>query len=197
MPRHVDHDARRKQIATAVCELIAERGFEAATLREVADRAGVSMGAVQRAFPKDGMLRFALEHVIAQTDERGKRRIEAAGKTARALLTITLQEMALADEHRVEARVWLTFLTRAGVQKGFAQVLRDYHDKARALLVWLVQHGQTTGEIHAGLDADLEAQALQALTDGLTQQAALGYTTPDFTRQLIDHATTHLWTSKP
>ncbi|WP_158886700.1 TetR/AcrR family transcriptional regulator [Amycolatopsis anabasis] len=191
MPRQVDHDARRQRIADAVCELIAERGIEAATLRDVADRAGVSMGAVQRSFPKDGMLRFALEHIIARTTERARSRIDGSDH-ARDLLRITVHEMTLA-ESPAEARVWLTFVAQAGVRDEFAAVLREQHAKALELLEWLIAYGQHAGHIRAEIDPAPEARALQAMADGLTQHVVLGHTTPAEARALIDRATSGFW----
>lgn len=198
MPRHVDHDARRRQIAEAVCELIAERGIEGVTLRDVAARAGVSMGAVQRAFPKDGMLGFALDHIVAQAHQRAADRIEQAGLTesARALLVVCLQELALAGPgQRTQAVVWLTFAAQAAVREQLAGVLRDYYDKGLGLLVWLIEHGQLIGEIRADIDAGEQARVLHALADGLTQHIALGLADSADARRLIDHHTDHLWLS--
>ncbi|AHH98042.1 TetR/AcrR family transcriptional regulator [Kutzneria viridogrisea] len=195
MPRQIDHEARRSQIAEAVCALIAERGVEAATLREVAARAEVSMGAVQRAFPKDGgMLRFALDHLIAEVEQRGTERI-AGSSSARVLLTVTLQEMALAGtDQGAQARVWLAFLAHAGVRQEFAAVLREHHAKALDLLVWIIDHGRRTGEIRAGLNSRLEARTLHAVVDGLTQQVVIGTVTAEDVHQLLDHAVKPLWT---
>ena len=44
-------DAARLALYRTAIELIAERGYEAATLREVADRAGVSVGLLYKYFP--------------------------------------------------------------------------------------------------------------------------------------------------
>jgi len=199
MPRHVDHDARRRQLAQAVCELIADHGIEAVTLREVAARAGVSMGAVQRAFAKDGMLLFALEYIITQVAESGQQRIADSGspESARTLLLTTLQEMTLAADDAIPARVWLTFAAQAAVRDDLATVLRDHHTKSMELLTWLIDYGQRVGEIRPAVVAASEAERLHALLDGITLQIAVNTTTHEAARRLIDHATSHLWTTSP
>jgi AcrR family transcriptional regulator len=199
MPRQIDHDARRRRIAEAVCTLIAEHGIEGVTLRDVAASAGVSMGAVQRAFPKDGMVGFALDHIATQAHERGASRIADTGtaQSARTLLGISIQEMALAGPgQRTQAVVWLTFTAQAAVREQLAGTMRDHHGKGLDLLIWLIQYGQRTGEIHADADADEEARFLSVLADGLTQHVALGLTTPADARRFIDRHTRHLWTQK-
>jgi AcrR family transcriptional regulator len=60
VPKQVDHAQRRRHIGEAVLRLIATRGLEAASLRNVAAEAGVSMGTVQHYFTsKQEMLDFA------------------------------------------------------------------------------------------------------------------------------------------
>ncbi|GAA1980595.1 TetR/AcrR family transcriptional regulator [Amycolatopsis minnesotensis] len=200
MPKHVDHDARRHRIADAVCDLIADRGIEGVTLRDVAARAEVSMGAVQRAFPTgDLMLGFALDHVIAKTQERGARRIDASGSkgSAKTLLTITLQEMALAGAgRRADAAVWLTFAAAAAVREDFAAVLRAHHEKGHELLAWLIGYGQDTGEVRPDLDAADEARAVQTFVDGITQHFALGFVTTESAHRLIDDHLRGWWASR-
>ena len=57
MPRRVDHQLRRKQLADAVMRLAATEGLEEVSLRHVAAEAGVSTGMVQHYFrTKDEMM---------------------------------------------------------------------------------------------------------------------------------------------
>jgi AcrR family transcriptional regulator len=89
MPRHADHGERRGHIVEALLRVAGERGLEAATLREVAREAGVSMGAVQHYFAStDEMLGYALEHWLSlAVDRRFRRRVVArlaGGSAARS-----------------------------------------------------------------------------------------------------------------
>ena len=52
--------AARLALYTTATELIRERGYEATTLREVADRAGVSVGLLYRYFPSKRAIVLAL-----------------------------------------------------------------------------------------------------------------------------------------
>ena len=45
MPRQVDHDARRLEVAEVAARLIAQVGVERVTVRELAKAAGYSTGA--------------------------------------------------------------------------------------------------------------------------------------------------------
>lgn len=62
MPRVVDHEERRRQIATAVSDIAATRGLSDVSFREVAAQAGVSVSLVQHYFgDKANLLMTTLE----------------------------------------------------------------------------------------------------------------------------------------
>ncbi|MEV4253518.1 helix-turn-helix domain-containing protein [Spirillospora sp. NPDC049652] len=50
MPKKVDHQQRRREIAEALLRIAGARGLQAATMREVAAEAGVSVRLVQYYF---------------------------------------------------------------------------------------------------------------------------------------------------
>lgn len=200
MPRQVDHESRRVQIAEAVCTLADEHGLEGVRLRDVAVRAGVSMGAVQRCFrTKEEMLVFALSHVSAKVTERigtakateptGTRGGDSPAMSAafaRDALGHIVGEVALvAEEQQAEARVWLAFVAQAAVTPSLAKVIRDNYADLHPLLVRLIRgaaYGSSAsrrGEKETTAAAEREARALLALTDGLTTHVLLGHLTPE------------------
>ena len=168
MPRQVDHQARRTQLAEALWRITAERGLEAVTLRQVAAEAGVSMGLVQHYFhSKDEMLLFAHECLRERAGHRFASL--ALPDDPRDRLRHVLAELLPLDEERVvEAHVALAFLARAAVEPGMAALLREG-------FVWLRDF--LTAELH-GLgvpDAEREAEVLLALHDGLVGQIVSGH----------------------
>lgn len=147
-------------IADAVCLLADERGLEGVTMRDVAARADVSLGAVQRCFrTKDEMLKFALEEV-------GRRILGRVGDSpAEAVRAIALPE-------RAEAKVWLAFVAQAVVSPHLAPVLRASYADLQAMFSRL-------------LGDPLKARTLLALADGLTTQVLIGHLTPDQAREVL------------
>lgn len=182
MPRQVDYEDRRRRIAEAVCTLIARSGMEAASLRDVAAQANVSMGAVQRCFrTKEDMLLFALEHISQHVSGRANQRIAATStpQAASTLLSHTLAELALLDEQaKTQAHVWLAFVAHAPASEKLAAVLRDTYTKLHDLIAWLIRYGQDTREFPQNLDPDGEANTLLALADGLTVHVLAGHRSP-------------------
>ena len=89
MPKIVDHDHRRKEIAMLTLEVMRAVGIENASIRGIAQRGGISMGVLTHYFKtKDDLIvftfRWLAEHTFAQLDQLlddhhpGLRRLEAA-----------------------------------------------------------------------------------------------------------------------
>ncbi len=77
MPKRVDHEERRRQIADALLRTAATRGLHATGMREVAAEAGVSLRLVQYYFgTKEELLLFAMQQLAAQFAERAMARIK-------------------------------------------------------------------------------------------------------------------------
>jgi TetR/AcrR family transcriptional regulator, transcriptional repressor of bet genes len=120
MPKQVDHEERRKEIASAVLRLVTTRGVEAASLRAVASEAGVSMGAVQHYFTtKDEMLRFALAYGNTLLSERATRLMAdqkptTPRETFRLFFTLLLP---LDEDSRAGARLWAGLISRGCIDE--------------------------------------------------------------------------------
>jgi TetR/AcrR family transcriptional regulator, transcriptional repressor of bet genes len=120
VPKQVDREERRREIAAAVLRLVATRGVEAASLRAVAAEAGVSMGAVQHYFTaKDEMLRFALAYGNTLLAERGtrlaaERQPATPRETFRMFCTLLLP---FDEDGRAAARLWAGLISRACVDE--------------------------------------------------------------------------------
>lgn len=175
MSRRSERDARRTRIAEAVCLLADEQGMDGVTLRDVATRAGISMGAVQRCFrTKDEMLLFALNHVGERVTERLRAGMHGPDALAHAATEIAL----LDDVRRIEAGVWLAFAARAAVSPPLAETLRHHYDALDTLIERLMTA--------AGIpDARHEARTLLALADGLTTHVLVGRLDADAAAQLL------------
>lgn len=72
MPRRVDPDARREQVADAVIEEIAENGLRSVTLSRIAARTGLAIGSIRHYFGDTmrEILRFSLSVLIQRAQQR-------------------------------------------------------------------------------------------------------------------------------
>ncbi|WP_030755613.1 TetR/AcrR family transcriptional regulator [Streptomyces griseus] len=196
MPRQVDHVSRRRLIAEAVCRLADERGLEGVTLRDVAARAQVSMGAVQRCFrTKEEMLVFTLGHIGERIGERVQAGLlrSPAQSAATALGHAATEVSLLREEHRAEARVWLAFVAQAAVNKTLAGTLTaNYAALQEAFARLISEAGEDAGR-PARLDPQREARTLLALVDGLTAHVLVGHLAPHEAQDVLHAHLARLW----
>ncbi|MFD5933834.1 TetR/AcrR family transcriptional regulator [Streptomyces sp. NPDC060333] len=210
MPKQVDYADRRHLIAEAVCRLADEHGLEGVTLRDVAARAQVSMGAVQRCFrTKEEMLSFTLGRVGDRIGERIRARLVASpAQSASSALGHAATEVALLrEEHRAEARVWLAFVAQAAVNETLAATLKANYAALQEAFTHLVAEAAESVDglapleapLDALLDASHEARTLLALTDGLTTHVLIGHLTPQAARDVLHAHLANLWarTARP
>ncbi|MFC9944995.1 TetR/AcrR family transcriptional regulator [Streptomyces pratensis] len=175
MPKVVDHQARRLQVADAVQQLITEQGLDRVTVARTAAEAGVSVGHVQHYFStKDEMLLFTHERVVQKTLERvsaleDRSRIERS--PIREVVVDSLAEWLPVDPPRRSAyRVAVAFVGRTVDNPRLALAHAETGRLIRSMLARAVHNGKECGEVQGGSDPDLAALELHSLVEGLALQ---------------------------
>jgi AcrR family transcriptional regulator len=177
MPKVVDHERRREELASALWELVLRDGIEAASVRRVAAEAGCSSGSLRHYFvTQSELLGFAMELVTQRVTERvGAHRYSGDPRaTAERLLH---EVLPLDAERHAEAQVWLAFTARSLVEPG----LRALRDQAHVGLRGLCT---TAAELLGAADPEREGERLQATIDGLALHAVLDPATTTPARQV-------------
>lgn len=185
MPKIVDPERRRADVVDALFRVVRRAGLEGASLRNVADEAGLAIGSVRHYFDShDALLAFALDAMVERVSDRLLARVavvlpeieegRVVGDAARDATADMLGELLpLDDERRDEAAVWLAFVDAARTRPA----LRERSAAATAATAGLVRRvlagADRRGGLRAGLDLDLEEQRLSALIDGLTLRSVL------------------------
>jgi AcrR family transcriptional regulator len=172
MPKIVDHDARRAELAAAVWRLASREGLDAVTMRGVAAEAGWSTGAVAHYFAdKEELVLFAFETVA----DRVGRRIVRAAEQGRGPLELVrgqlVEGLPLDAERRAEVRLWFAFLALAETRPQLARAGREAYREWRDRIAETLEDGQRQGLVDEAIDPAREAAALVALVDGLAIQA--------------------------
>ncbi|MBT2249835.1 TetR family transcriptional regulator C-terminal domain-containing protein [Arthrobacter sp. BHU FT2] len=178
MPKIVDPDARRREVVDAVLRIIAVDGLERASLREVADEAGLAVGSVRHYFAgSEELLTFTFASVvdrIAARMEDSLPAVEAAapGNPARraAVLTLLGGALPLDEERAVEACAWMAFRNAARIRP-FLSAEADRSHRQVAAAAGRVVAALMPGEPQETLV--LEAERLLATLDGLCMHALL------------------------
>ncbi len=170
VPRYVDKDGRRRQVAAALHRIAAREGLESVSIRTVAAEAGLSVGAVQRDFgTKEALLLFAMHEVVDAVAARLARVRIGPGllSFAEGLRQVLTDLLPTDDERLAEARVWSAFYARAAVDAEFAEVLAGFDVRARAALRAAVGWAGEQGELAPGQDPDALVELLLVLVDGI------------------------------
>ncbi len=191
MPKRVDHQQRRREIAEALFRIAAQHGLTAVTLRAVAAEAGISMNLVQYYFPaKEEMLRFAWQRVVELSAERAAGEVGRALETGdeRAVVRAYLAAVLPSDERaRLLSAVQIAYfaadVTRGGAQPD-QEALLPHLVRGLAEQIRLAQSGNRVG---AELDATLEADALATMAAGLVTGILIGSYTAEQASALVEY----------
>jgi AcrR family transcriptional regulator len=185
MPKFVDPVQRRESIADALFAVVLRQGLSKVSLRTIADETGLAIGSIRHYFSgADGIVRFALETLVERVGDRLEARLADmlpkldAGSIdrdqAKELTVDFLSELLPLDEtRRRESVVWLAFEEEARTTPELGDVFETSVRGTRALMARVVESMSARGVLHAGLDAQAEAETLAALIDGLTLRSAL------------------------
>lgn len=120
-----DHEERREGIARAAAEVIATRGLDALTLRDLAAALGVTTGTLTHYFPtKDALVARTKEMVFDARYARARQ--TAAGAPGRDRLHAVIAELLPLDAER--RTLWRVLVAFQGSAVGSA-VLRRAHER--------------------------------------------------------------------
>jgi len=178
VPKLVDHEERRRQIAAALLRVAATRGLHGAGLREVATEAGLSVRLIQYYFgTKEQLLLYAARHLAIQLSDRVLARLRAAGDGGpRAIIEAILSEaLPDDDDSRTFHVIWTSYLalslTDTALDMG--PLARDA-DVVEKVIAAQLRAAQAAGQAPPGLDVTLEATSLMALSAGLSNSVLAG-----------------------
>ncbi len=190
MPKKVDHEVRRREIADAVLRLAATEGLESVSLRHVAAEAGISMGLVQHYFRgKDDMLAFAYEHDARRHELRIVEKLRAVDRpTVRDVVRTIMVEILPTDEQsRASWLAGIAFFIRAMSNERMAAVVAAGGPAVIELLAERLGAARAAGDLAEGADPQQEAVILWSLVDSQATAIVLGSRTPAEAVATVDY----------
>ncbi len=172
-PKHLPADERRAATVEAVVNLAAEQNPSDITTTAIAQRMGLTQGALFRHFPtKDAILQavmsWASERLLARVDKA----VEGATSPALALEAMFMAHIEFVSEHPGVPRMLFGELQRPGetLPKRMVQTLiHHYGERLRRLL----EAGKARGELHSELDVNAAAVLFIGTIQGLVMQSLL------------------------
>ncbi len=128
MPKIVDHEKRREEIALVACQVVANHGFDQATVARIARAAGYTTGMVAHYYDsKQDIILAALRLILKRIEQRLTRTRPGADTS----LTDVLAEALPIDAQRfTECAFWMAFWGQMSADKKLkklnAWVHREY-----------------------------------------------------------------------
>ena len=115
MPKIVDHEQRREEIAHVACQVVAQYGFEQATVARIARAAGYTTGMVAHYYEsKQDIILAALRLILLRIEERLTRE-RASSQTA--LLEVLSEALAIDAQRFTECAFWMAFWGQVSADK--------------------------------------------------------------------------------
>ncbi|MGW0753681.1 TetR/AcrR family transcriptional regulator [Streptomyces sp. NPDC002587] len=177
--------ATRQKLYEAAVTLIAEQGFSATTVEEIAERAGVAKGTVYYNFASKndlfeellrhgvGLLTASLRKAAEETEARGGSRVEALDAMIRAGLVFI-------DRYPAFTQLYVAELWRTN--RAWQSTLMVVRQEAVAVVETVLREGVERGELSAEIDVPLTAAAMV----GMVLVAALDWQSFQSERSLDD-----------
>lgn len=169
------HEARRSALLDAAIAAIADRGYDAVRLRDVAASCGVTTGMIQYHFDtRDALLSAAFERVAFKQVESWRRAVHNEMDEVRRL-PVLLEQMLAEFSSLDTCTVWVELCVSAArhppLQSVIRHVFTQWHDLLAEAVAAGVQHGalapvlpveDATGIIIAAVDGFEMALATRA-----------------------------------
>lgn len=161
---------RQTEFADAALRVLVREGMGAVSFRTVAAEAGMSVGAVQKAFPtKDEMLRAMFARLRATASapvlsEPGRPTLSGW------LVDLMVAVLPLDAARRAAELQGAAFAERAAFDPVIADAVASSDRELRAAIAGLVNRARAEGEVPGSVDADAVGWGVLAFMQGMASQ---------------------------
>jgi AcrR family transcriptional regulator len=157
--------ARREEIVAAALQVFSEAGYHNGSIRDVADRAGLSQAGLLHHYPSKHRL---IEAVLDRRDQDALARMGAEPPQGVAMLKALVD---LAEHNETTPEVVELHVTLSAEATSLEHPVHDYFVRRYHVVLEMVtaafEHAAAHGELHPGVDCRSSARTLVALMDGL------------------------------
>ncbi|MFJ3902024.1 TetR/AcrR family transcriptional regulator [Streptomyces sp. NPDC090025] len=177
--------ATRAKLYEAAVTLIAEQGFSATTVDEIAERAGVAKGTVYYNFKSktelfEELLRHGVSLLTASLKEAAEETAGRGGSRVEALDAMIRAGLVFIDRYPAFTQLYVAELWRTG--RAWNSTLLVVRQEAVAVVENVLREGVAAGELNEEIDVQLTAAALV----GMVLVAALDWQAFQSERSLDD-----------
>ncbi len=173
MPKIVDHEQQKIKVAEAAWRIIRQSGIESASVRNVAQEAGISPGSMRHYFATQSELFLFSMKLVS---ERVNARINALSfdrPVLEVVRSLFREMLPLNEESRSEMEVWLAFMSRSIWDAPLREQANHVYEEMRQAMVRIAAGMVEEGFARKDLNVEEEAMHMQAFVDGLAMHGLL------------------------
>lgn len=170
MPKIVDHQQRRDEIALVACRVVAEYGFEQATIVRIAREAGYTTGMVAHYFDtKQDIIVAALRLSLKRIEARLLR--PAQGQPE--LLQVLTEALPIDGPHLTECAFWAAFWGQVSTDKALRRINAWVHREYMRLYERCVAQGWPEWQSWSAVTREQVLRSIVVFLNGLTASAVV------------------------
>ncbi|WP_285489152.1 TetR/AcrR family transcriptional regulator [Amycolatopsis taiwanensis] len=165
---------RYRQILDAAWRLIAQRGYHAVRVSDVAEACGTSTGTIHYYFPgRDDLLTEALRSSVQQAFDRQVAELHSIEDARERLLRLVELQLPTPGALRLEWSIWLQVWNETALRSELRVLHADSYTRWHDTIERTIVEGQQQG-VFIDTDPEELTMALTALIDGLGIQVLTG-----------------------
>ena len=171
MPKIVDKDLRRAEIASRVMHLFSIKGYEKCTIREIAESAGIGKGTFYEYYlDKEDILNEIADQMFSQWLQTFKSAIKSEDHpTAKmhALVRVSLEDFEEFEQLFIIYLELLRYHLSNPQEARYMSLLREFMATVRGMIADVIREGQAQKVFKSDTNAEALAGFMFALFDGM------------------------------
>ncbi|HPD56257.1 MAG TPA: TetR/AcrR family transcriptional regulator [Smithellaceae bacterium] len=171
MPKIVDREKKRSEIAQKAIEVLAKRGFRATTIQDIADAARLGKGTIYHYFKtKEEILWAVSEQMFRETERALGAALLKINEPMDKLVALIEEALRITEEMEhlfiIYSELWL--ITVRGEPTGdFVHILKRLQNDMKNLVAGLINEGKKQGFWPQDIDVEALAGYLASSFDGV------------------------------
>jgi AcrR family transcriptional regulator len=171
MPKIVDHQQRRDEIALVACRVVAKHGFEQATIVRIAREAGYTTGMVAHYFDtKQDIIVAALRLSLKRTEARLTR---PARQRQPDLLQVLTEALPIDAARVTQCAFWAAFWGQVSTDRALKRINAWVHREYMRLYERCIAQGWPEWRSWSGATREQVLRSIVVFINGLTASAVV------------------------
>ncbi|WP_145153619.1 TetR/AcrR family transcriptional regulator [Paenibacillus xylanexedens] len=167
MPKIVDHDKQRLLVAEAAWRIIRRDGMEQASVRNIAEEAGISVGSMRHYFSTQSELLLYAMNLVSERVSHRVQQMSFTGSPMDNMKCLLFEFIPNTEEKLAEMEVWYAFTARSKTDSTLKELADTVYDELKQAVGSVITYLIKVDLSRPDLDKELEIERLYALVDGL------------------------------